>query len=95
MVIAFYAVVFVVVVVLLIYAILLAAPIIYTLILDFWSWWSELPVHAWLIAPLAELVQVPVGDIWNPWGAAVGLAILLLAVYAVVRHTPRFIAGEL
>lgn len=95
MVIAFYALVFFVVAVLVIYAILLAAPIVYALILDFWSWWPELPVHASLIAPLAELARVPVGDIWNPWGAAVGLAILLLAGYAVVRYTPRFIAGEL
>ena len=95
MVIAFYALVLFVVVVLLIYAILFVAPIVYGLILGFWSWWVELPVHASLIAPLAELAQVPVGDYWNPWGAAVALTILLLAAYAVVRYTPKFIVGEL
>ncbi|MBM3516397.1 MAG: hypothetical protein FJX56_00665 [Alphaproteobacteria bacterium] len=88
-----------VVVALLGYSLFIAAPVVWSLALDLWSWWHTMPVGDAILAPLAHFIEQPTALVlapyWDLWGAAALLALGLALVLAALRYLPRYIAGDL
>ena len=100
MILFFYALILLTIVGLLGFALYSQAPTIGASALAVWEWWRALPVEREVIAPLGELAGEPglagsIAGMWNPWGAAGGLALCVVLFGLALRYLPRYISGDL
>ena len=100
MIIGFYVITIVAVLALLGYGLYVAAPTVWGLLVDFWSWWTSLPIAEQVVTPIADRIGWPVlggqiGMLWNPWLAAAAFGLGAIILGAAVRYLPRYISGDL
>lgn len=96
----FYVLILLSVIGLLVFALYSQAPIIIERVLDGWALWRALPVQSEVVAPLGALIGQPelagsVAAMWDPWGAAGALVLVVVLLVLAIRYLPRYIAGDL
>ena len=100
MIVFFYALILLFVIGLLVVALYSQAPIIASHVLDGWAWWRGLPVQKEIVAPLGDLtgrseLAGSVAGMWDPWGAASALVLVVVLLVLAIHYLPRYIAGDL